>query len=266
MWHTSPYRELDVTDPNDVILAVNNAYRDMMPRTLSGLGLSGLDKINAKSILVGEEAKEQKKELLAKKEALRQTKTDLLDTLRENLANAIVKQVFCAEGGPRFDDGIHAELCEGFIADFVSKIHLLNDAIADFNSHPFLKQPLATVDPKAVTYGKAQKIVNMTMKQLYCFANALDYKESVFAFCHIPVDSIILAFFGLNGTVWSDMTSAKYNEVQKHCRAKWEEKTAERGVSGDFEKLFFAEFIIWDAGTEKKGKPRQTIDTIEIFA
>ena len=41
---------------------------------------------------------------------------------------------------------------------------------------------------KDVSYGLAQKSVNMAFKYLYCFS---DYDESAFAFCDCPIDSII---------------------------------------------------------------------------
>ena len=45
-----------------------------------------------------------------------------------------------------------------------------------------------------VEYGKSQKIVNMTMKGLYCLKDA-DQKNSYFEHCHIPLDSFTLEWF-----------------------------------------------------------------------
>lgn len=45
-----------------------------------------------------------------------------------------------------------------------------------------------------VTYGKAQKIVNMTMKGIYCLDGAENY-EDWFKHCHMALDSIILEWF-----------------------------------------------------------------------
>ena len=44
------------------------------------------------------------------------------------------------------------------------------------------------------TYGKAQKIVNMAFKYLYCCEDAYKYEE-YFKFCHVPLDSITLEWF-----------------------------------------------------------------------
>ena len=41
------------------------------------------------------------------------------------------------------------------------------------------------------TYGKAQKIVNMTFKYLYCCTN-IDNFENHFRYCHMPLDSFTL--------------------------------------------------------------------------
>ena len=45
-----------------------------------------------------------------------------------------------------------------------------------------------------VCYGKAQKIVNMTMKGCYCLDGA-DAKEEHFKYCHLPLDSFTLEWF-----------------------------------------------------------------------
>lgn len=47
-----------------------------------------------------------------------------------------------------------------------------------------------------VKYGKAQKIVNMSMKTVYCLNGAdKKAKEGYFKFCHMPLDSITLNWF-----------------------------------------------------------------------
>ena len=47
--------------------------------------------------------------------------------------------------------------------------------------------------PALKTYGKAQKIVNMSFKYLYCCEE--DSKNDYFKYCHMPLDSIILEWF-----------------------------------------------------------------------
>ena len=49
---------------------------------------------------------------------------------------------------------------------------------------------------ETVAYGKAQKIVNMTMKTIYCLDGAQEKDEyHYFDYCHMPLDSIILEWF-----------------------------------------------------------------------
>lgn len=269
MWHVCPARDLDVTNKDDVILAVENAYRDMMPRTITGLGLSALDKINSRSIKGQND--EQKKALLKQKESLKEMKQTLLDELRMNLAENIIKKVFNTKGGiGEFNNTIHKELCDEFIQDFTTKASALNEEIDKFNSNYDLSvdKVISKVDIKKITYGKAQKIVNMTMKQLYCFDNAPTYKNSVFQYCHIPIDSVILEFFHLSSEyVWSNLkTYDEYLRAQKQCIEQWKDKVNAAGLrtTDDMRHIFFAEFVIWDAGTERKGKKKLNIDSIEI--
>lgn len=44
------------------------------------------------------------------------------------------------------------------------------------------------------TYGKAQKIVNMAFKYLYCCKDACE-KEDYFKYCHVPLDTFTLEWF-----------------------------------------------------------------------
>jgi hypothetical protein len=47
-----------------------------------------------------------------------------------------------------------------------------------------------------VPYGKAQKIVNMAMKTIYCLEGAEEKNSAgYFTYCHMPLDSIILEWF-----------------------------------------------------------------------
>lgn len=68
-----------------------------------------------------------------------------------------------------FDDW-HHEMCEKFRACFNNK---------NFEN---------------LQYGKAQKIVNMTFKNIYCLRDA-EKKEDYFKYCHMPLDSLTLEWF-----------------------------------------------------------------------
>lgn len=60
-----------------------------------------------------------------------------------------------------------------------------------------LKKPYPSIH-----YGKAQKIVNMTFKYLYCISN--DRNDNYYKYCHIPLDSIILDWIWANKSVFQD--------------------------------------------------------------
>lgn len=63
--------------------------------------------------------------------------------------------------------------------------------------------------PNQATFGKAQKIVNMTFKYMYCFDNADQYANK-FEPCHIPLDSYILDwFFDCYKSEWEHPTNEK---------------------------------------------------------
>jgi hypothetical protein len=55
---------------------------------------------------------------------------------------------------------------------------------------------------QSIHYGKAQKIVNMTFKYLYCISN--DRNDNYYKYCHIPLDSIILDWIWANKSVFQD--------------------------------------------------------------
>jgi hypothetical protein len=120
--------------------------------------------------------------------------------------------------------------------------------------------------PNQATFGKAQKIVNMTFKYMYCFDNADQYANK-FEPCHIPLDSYILDWFfesykvnwetknqgkkltksgNYQLTVWSDLKYEmdlddiipQYKEIQEWIKRRLDR--APTPVS-----RLEAEFVIW---------------------
>ncbi len=96
-------------------------------------------------------------------------------------------------------------------------------------------------DGKAsLKYGKAQKIVNMTFKNLFCFDDAMTYIKK-FDNCHMPIDSYILNWYNdmfpikKCNTAWSDLDRGTYCELQKNIK----------NALGTTYKPFWAEFYIW---------------------
>lgn len=77
-----------------------------------------------------------------------------------------------------------------------------------------------------VTYGQAQKIVNMAMKYILCY-EVEGKDEKYFEFCHMPLDSYILAWYNRNvaekghriDTSWSKLGEEEYLEIQDSIKA-----------------------------------------------
>ncbi len=79
-----------------------------------------------------------------------------------------------------------------------------------------------------ITYGQAQKWVNMTMKYLcVLYEGQCDWLNKIYSFLHIPIDSIILDKardkfpndFSVNNTPWSQLSRDEYITIQNKLRA-----------------------------------------------
>jgi hypothetical protein len=107
-----------------------------------------------------------------------------------------------------------------------------------------------------VSYGKAQKAINMTFKYFYCFENAdSSQNELKFSDCHMPLDSKILEWYrkeidNSQYTAWSYLDKNEYDIIQekikKHIGQKYNKNYT----------VLQAEFVIWDdAINNKAGTP-----------
>lgn len=87
-----------------------------------------------------------------------------------------------------------------------------------------LEQILCEADKKSekATFGKAQKLVNMTFKYLYCFDDAQNYIEK-FEPCHMPLDHFILDwFFDWYKPIWEkENFGKKFSKTGKYKLPKW---------------------------------------------
>lgn len=160
---------------------------------------------------------------------------DKLDDLRSELANAFC--VYFNETPPanlKTFEAAHRALCNKHFLTPYNK--LLGEFGADEQQ-----------------YGKAQKVINMTFKYLSCFDDASVCKDH-FAFCHMPIDSVILAWCrahcDISGTVsWSNIHDFEYYAFQNFMR-NWLAAHAENPVSSSLpEKPLEAEFVIWHEAT-----------------
>ncbi|MDE6520864.1 MAG: hypothetical protein K2K91_10510 [Ruminococcus sp.] len=109
-----------------------------------------------------------------------------------------------------------------------------------------------------LTRGKAQKLINMSMKQFYLFNNS---DERYFEYAHFTLDTYTLIWYGVYCPVydffpdswqtWGNFDDNVYetmqNEVRKYLSSP--ENTELAGISP-----FKAEFFIWKKYSEKFGR------------
>jgi len=111
-----------------------------------------------------------------------------------------------------------------------------------------------------IQYGKAQKIVNMTFKYLYCFDDA---EDEYFKYCHMALDQYTLKWYNEEydqnyrkskeylssdynyraSSGWSNLNETKYQNIQDLIRIIFDGKSP-----------FFEEFIIWMKYKKKANK------------
>lgn len=195
---------MSLENKNDIILAIRKAYIDMSPRTFD----KNKDWWNNP-----ENAKPNKNERVKTKENEWQAAKNKIFTW---LAGEF--HTYFQNGCNDFNDW-HKTICNDFLERF----------------KPILNQYGYDAD-KSLKYGKAQKIVNMTFKYLFCFD---DVKADDFKDCHMPIDSYILNWYNdispnKCDVPWSDLKEKQYYELQDEIK----------GILGNYNP-FLAEFYIW---------------------
>lgn len=170
-------------------------------------------------------------------------KEEIDQTIRDEILSQLAHKIFEYVQSRKYDkfDIWHKKLC--------------NDFKDNFNEH--VLEPANRIEAKD---GKAQKIVNMTFKYLYCFDDAEDY-INLFEKCHMAIDSYIIEWYNKiieskedkitdswSNLDYGDIENPKqktYFAMQKNIR-KYIAKNKYYG-----ENPFYAEFIIWQ---EEKAK------------
>lgn len=122
----------------------------------------------------------------------------------------------------------------------------LHEKLCQFCTEQFKKYDYS------ITYGQAQKIINMAFKYLYCCEGAT---EGIFTYCHMPLDSFILKWCSecdlpekCNEDAWSKLEKDKYVKIQQEIRAYLNQGNTYKvgGNEVDLPKTVLdAEFIIW---------------------
>ena len=255
MWGAHGVRNLSVLKQADVRVAVDKAYIDMTPRTIDNLGLAFLDKIKKRS-----QDYDKKTDLLdLKQKGIKTVKDWLADELVEVFKNGV------------FDNNIHEKLCKDFISEFQAAIRMLNSSINKFPQGKI-------IDPNLITYGKAQKIVNMSFKYLYLFDDTFDESGNckypqIFDKCHMAIDANILDWFKKNDAqnaaayskTWSNMGYDEYQDAQSSIKTYCSKngmsipnayrnafpQTKAQTPFGNTTLPFYAEFYIFDMAINK---------------
>ena len=114
----------------------------------------------------------------------------------------------------------------------------------------------------SITYGQAQKIINMAFKYLYCCNDAEKYEETVFSHCHMPLDSFILKWCSdcklcekCSEDAWSKLEKDKYVKIQQGIRAYLNQGNTYNVGGNEVElpkTVLAAEFIIWPEEARRK--------------
>lgn len=101
-----------------------------------------------------------------------------------------------------------------------------------------------------MTYGKAQKLLNMSMKHFYCFSEA-EKKETYFSFCHIPIDGNVIEWYKKNidkqySVEWTKMNYNEYEVFQEKVRLFLisDKNVFYKDENGPFSSLE-SDFLIW---------------------
>ena len=142
-------------------------------------------------------------------------------------------------------ENVFRQLAERFVEYFNSDAYLHFDIWHEEQCR-FLHDEFNKLSPslgKAMTAGKAQKLINITFKHLYLFRNA---PEEYFRDCHVTLDSYILDWAKKNdiysrNTKWSNIGSDEYMSIQRAFKEKLGSIDRFKGMTP-----FLAEFYIWE--------------------
>lgn len=100
---------------------------------------------------------------------------------------------------------------------------------------------------KDVSYGLAQKSVNMAFKYFYVFKSYI-VKDLSFSNCDCPIDSVVLEALGKKDVLWSQVSSDEYKFIQEQIKSELKKKESEekecKDLYNEIGNLLF-DFINW---------------------
>ena len=128
-------------------------------------------------------------------------------------------------------DEWHNDICEKCILPTIRKYYTNKDK-----------------ENSEVCYGKAQKIVNMTLKGCYCLRGAMTEYKNHFQYCHVALDGYTLAWYERHDNKvdkkWSYLDYDTYIQIQNHIREFAAD--SDIGLFNDSDLTpFQREFLIW---------------------
>ena len=176
-------------------------------------------------------------------------------TLKRKNANGLpLKEILCKEKSQKeqktFPEYIYDWFCGERPLDEKSFDEWHNkscETVLDILGNYYVNQ-----DGSPVQYGKAQKIVNMTLKNMYCLQGAKDHDER-FRFCHMALDNFTLE--------WFRRSFGEY-EVEKYRRQNGKSNTKIiKGLIGSWSNIVYSKT---DADTFI-GKDRKEYYTYNFF-
>lgn len=157
-----------------------------------------------------------------------------IDGLCRNLADEIAAYFKSdAPADAKQFDKSHKSLCRSFLHDYNKLL----------KKHDLPEQ----------AYGKAQKIVNMAFKYLYCFDDACEH-DAWFEYCHMPVDSTVATWWKAEGITtctisWTKLTKKEYLFFSRLARA-WCQAHPLATAEGVSTRPLDFELVIWNRANE----------------
>ena len=160
--------------------------------------------------------------------------SEIFDNLAESLHSFVVSEP--AKSETEFNKW-HKTLCEKFVGDF--------NRITDKKNVEKIK------------FGKAQKIINVSLKYIYCLKGADQYADK-FKHCHMILDRYtysegfykkeVMPYCNISAqlTSWSKLTYDEYNNIQKNISDFLKESNQYKNSHGKSLTPFEAEFYIFN--------------------
>jgi hypothetical protein len=145
------------------------------------------------------------------------------------------------------DESFLNKIAAYFKDDPQEKFDSWHDALCK-NVLEVIQKHYTNKDGSEVCYGKAQKLVNMTLKGCYCLKGALDEdKKEYFSPCHMALDSFTLAWYNRNASreertqvAWSNLDEAEYKRIIGKMKKIEPDIELFEGLT-----LLQKEFLIW---------------------